>query len=72
MQHKVLAQGREFYHWLEEGAHVYLCGAKEPMSMDVEDALVKVIQEYGNKTAEQAQAYLHQLKEEGRYQKDVY
>ena len=72
VQHKILAQGPEFYQWLESGAHVYLCGSKEPMSVEVEDVLVQVIREFGNKTTEQAQAYLHQLKEEGRYQKDVY
>jgi sulfite reductase (NADPH) flavoprotein alpha-component len=42
------------------------------MSVDVEDALVQVVREFGNKTSEQAQGYLNQLKEEGRYQKDVY
>ena len=72
VQHKMLAQGQEFYRWLEAGAHVYLCGSKEPMSVEVEDALVQVIRQFGNKSGEQAQAYLHQLKEEGRYQKDVY
>jgi len=42
------------------------------MSDDVESALASVIEKFGNKNAEQAQAYLNQLKEEGRYQKDVY
>ncbi|HMI65426.1 MAG TPA: hypothetical protein VK517_05290, partial [Cyclobacteriaceae bacterium] len=72
VQHKVRAKGLEFYQWLEAGACVYLCGAKEPMGVDVEDAVVQVIREFGNKTTEQAQGYLSQMKEEGRYQKDVY
>jgi len=72
VQHKVRAKGQEFYQWLEAGACVYLCGAKEPMGVDVEDAVVQVIREFGNKTTEQAQGYLSQMKEEGRYQKDVY
>jgi sulfite reductase (NADPH) flavoprotein alpha-component len=72
VQHKVMSKGYEFYQWLEAGASVYLCGTREPMSVDVEDALVQVIREFGNKTTEQAQDYLLQLKEEGRYQKDVY
>jgi len=42
------------------------------MGVDVEDAVVQVIREFGNKTTDQAQGYLNQLKEEGRYQKDVY
>ena len=72
VQHKILKQGEEFYNWLESGAHIYVCGAKSPMSDDVESALASVIEKFGNKNAEQAQAYLNQLKEEGRYQKDVY
>lgn len=72
VQHKILKQGEEFFKWLEAGAHIYICGAKSPMSDDVENAVSQVIQKFGNKNAEQAQAYLNQLKEEGRFQKDVY
>jgi sulfite reductase alpha subunit-like flavoprotein len=33
---------------------------------------VQIIQQFGNKNTQQAWAYLNSLKEEGRYQKDVY
>jgi sulfite reductase (NADPH) flavoprotein alpha-component len=72
VQHKMLAKGEEFFHWLESGAYVYVCGAKEPMSVDVETTLVKIIEQFGNRTNELAQQYLLQMKEEGRYLKDVY
>jgi sulfite reductase (NADPH) flavoprotein alpha-component len=72
VQHKMRIHGQELYQWLESGAHVYLCGAKDPMAVDVEHTLSELIQQFGNRSAEQAQAYLHQLREEGRYQKDVY
>jgi len=72
VQHKMRAHGRELYQWLESGAHVYLCGTREPMSVEVEAELVQLIGEFGNKSTDQALAYVHQLKEEGRYQKDVY
>lgn len=72
VQHKMQQHGAEVYHWLESGAHVYICGAKEPMSVDVEDALLGILQTFGNKSADAAQQYLDQLKEEGRYLKDVY
>ena len=72
VQHKILKQGHELFSWLESGAHVYVCGAKSPMSDDVEQALIQVIEKFGNKNSEQALTYLNQLKEEGRYQKDVY
>jgi sulfite reductase (NADPH) flavoprotein alpha-component len=72
VQHKMLEHADEFYRWLEAGAYVYVCGAKDPMSEDVERALLQIIMNRGNKTQEQAQDYLNQLKEEGRYEKDVY
>ena len=72
VQHKMKEHGLELFAWLETGAHVYVCGAKESMGVDVENSLLEIIRLYGNKTAEQAQAYLDRLKNEGRYQKDVY
>ncbi len=36
VQHKMLQHSKEFYEWLQNGAYVYICGAKEPMSVDVE------------------------------------
>ena len=72
VQHKMLEHGAELFRWIESGAHIYLCGAKEPMSLDVENGLLEIIRLHGNKSGELAQAYLDQLKEAGRYQKDVY
>jgi sulfite reductase (NADPH) flavoprotein alpha-component len=51
---------------------VYVCGAKHPMSLDVEETLLDIIREKGNQTAAQAAAYVDELKETGRYLKDVY
>ncbi len=42
------------------------------MSHDVEKALLHIIQQQGNKTAEQAMHYLEEMEKEGRYEKDVY
>ena len=72
VQHKMHKHGKEFYDWLESGAFVYVCGAKDPMSVDVETAMLQIIEEYGSKTKDQAQEYLNRLKEEGRYLRDVY
>jgi sulfite reductase (NADPH) flavoprotein alpha-component len=51
---------------------VYVCGAKEPMSVDVEQTLLSIIRKEGNKSAAQAEHYLEELRETGRYTKDVY
>ena len=72
VQHKMVEHGQELFNWLEAGAHVYVCGAKETMGVDVENSLLNIISEFGNNSAEQSQALLDQLKVEGRYQKDVY
>ncbi len=42
------------------------------MSKDVEATLLNIIATEGKKTADEAKAYLEQLKKEGRYEKDVY
>jgi sulfite reductase (NADPH) flavoprotein alpha-component len=72
VQHKMLREAVELYDWLENGAFLYICGAKEPMSVDVENTLLLIIRQCGNKSLQEAIDYLNALKEEGRYAKDVY
>lgn len=72
VQHKMLKHGAEFFEWLQSGAYIYLCGAKEPMSVDVENTILEIIRQHGNKKDPEALAFLDKLKEEGRYMKDVY
>ncbi|MBC7587149.1 MAG: sulfite reductase, partial [Chitinophagaceae bacterium] len=69
---KMLEQGKELFLWIENGASVYLSGTKHPMSFDVEKILLYVFEQHGNKTHDEAKAYWEQLKNEGRYQKEVY
>jgi len=72
VQHKMFKHGAEFFEWLQAGAYLYVCGAKEPMSIDVENTLLDIIRHFGNKKDTEALVYLDKLKEEGRYMKDVY
>lgn len=72
VQHKMENQSADLFNWLESGAHIYVCGAKEPMSVDVEQTLLGIIRKEGNKTTAQAENYLEELRETGRYTKDVY
>ena len=72
VQHKMLQHAKEWYEWLQNGAYVYICGAKEPMSVDVENTLLQIIERFGSKSTAQAIEYLNNLKEEGRFLKDVY
>lgn len=72
VQHKMQEQAAELYAWLENGAYFFVCGKKHPMSTDVEETLLQIIQQQGYKTAEEAKKYLHEMEEAGRYEKDVY
>lgn len=72
VQHKMMKHGKELYDWLVNGASIYVCGAKDPMSVDVEDTLFQIVEKFGDKTIEQAIQFVEQLKDESRYLKDVY
>lgn len=72
VQHKMLEQAAELWNWIEGGSYIYICGAKAPMSADVENTLLQIIERYGGKSVAEAQAYLDKLREEGRYLLDVY
>ncbi|MES2005423.1 MAG: flavodoxin domain-containing protein [Bacteroidota bacterium] len=72
VQHKLLEHGKEIFNWIESGAHLYVCGQKTPMSLEVESALLGIIERFGGYSAKETQAYFDKMKEEGRYSKDVY
>lgn len=72
VQHRMLEAGAELYQWLENGAHFYVCGDQATMAKDVHAALLQVIQQHGQKTETEAEAYLETLVQQKRYQRDVY
>src|SRR5690348_11486553 len=72
VQHKIKNHASEFFEWLQAGSYVYVCGSKDPMSHDVEETILDVIQSAGERSPEDAKQYLENLKEEGRYVTDVY
>lgn len=72
VQDRMLANGAELYQWLLGGAYFYVCGKKDPMSTDVENTLLQIIQQYGGKSLEEATSFINELKDTHRYHKDVY
>ncbi|WP_138751474.1 assimilatory sulfite reductase (NADPH) flavoprotein subunit [Paenibacillus sinopodophylli] len=72
VQQRVLENSKELYTWLQEGAHVYICGDEKHMAHDVHSALLTVIQQEGSLSGEEAAAYLDNMQEQQRYQRDVY
>ncbi len=72
VQDRILENAAEFWKWLEEGAIFYVCGDASRMANDVDKALHEIVEKEGGKTAEEAEAYVAQMKKDKRYRRDVY
>ena len=72
VQDKLREQGAELWRWINDGAHIYVCGDANRMAKDVEQALLEVIAEFGGMDTESADEFLSELRVERRYQRDVY
>jgi sulfite reductase (NADPH) flavoprotein alpha-component len=72
VQHRMLERSRNLYAWLQEGAHVYVCGDAGRMAADVESALISIVSKESGKDREAAQEYVQALQSAKRYQRDVY
>lgn len=77
-EHKIYVQDRlrenaaELVKWIDGGATLYLCGNKDPMSKDVDKALVDILAQEKNISNDAARELLADLEENDRYLKDVY
>jgi sulfite reductase (NADPH) flavoprotein alpha-component len=60
------------YAWIDNGAHVYVCGDATRMARDVHAALRDVIAEHGGMSGEDAESRLARMLSERRYARDVY
>ncbi len=72
VQDRIREHADEFYAWLEEGGHIYICGDASRMAKDVDKAIHKAVELAGGKSEEDAKAYVEALKKEKRYLRDVY
>jgi sulfite reductase (NADPH) flavoprotein alpha-component len=72
VQHRLQQQGAELYRWIDDGAHLYVCGDAEHMAADVHEALLAVMAQHGGLSADRAREALLEMQAAGRYQKDVY
>ncbi len=72
VQHKLLEHASEVWEWLEKGACFYICGNASRMAKSVHETLLKIVQTQGEKSAEEAEEYVANLKNQNRYQRDVY
>ena len=72
VQHALWKQRRELYAWLQDGAHLYICGDQARMARDVHVTLRDILAEQSSLSPEAAEAELTTMKAQGRYLLDVY
>jgi sulfite reductase (NADPH) flavoprotein alpha-component len=70
VQTKLWQQRDQLTRWVEDGAHIYVCGDEKGMAKDVDATLVKILA--GGKDLDVGKARLKELAKSGRYQRDVY
>jgi sulfite reductase (NADPH) flavoprotein alpha-component len=72
VQHRLQERSRLLFERLENGAHFYVCGDKDRMASDVQQALIQVVAKESGKEIAFAEEYVKNLKKQRRYLEDVY
>ena len=72
VQDRLREQGAEIWQWLQQGAHLYVCGDASKMAHDVQQTLLDIVAQHGGMDAAQSEVYLDELRAAQRYQRDVY
>jgi sulfite reductase (NADPH) flavoprotein alpha-component len=65
-------RGAEVWRWLQDGAHMYVCGDAHTMAKEVDSAIHDIVERHGGLDPEGATAYVRNLSSQKRYQRDVY
>jgi sulfite reductase (NADPH) flavoprotein alpha-component len=72
VQDRMVERAGDLFAWLEDGAHLYLCGDAARMAPDVHETLISIVAEEGRLQREGAEEYVRALQRSHRYQRDVY
>jgi NADPH-dependent sulfite reductase flavoprotein alpha-component len=72
VQDRMREHGPLLWSWLQDGAHLYVCGDAARMATDVEAALREIAAVHGGLGEAGAAAYVRQLAGSKRYARDVY
>ncbi len=72
VQQRMRENSAELFAWLQNGAHLYVCGDADRMAKDVDAALHEIVAESGGMDAGAAHAYVNDLIKTHRYLRDVY
>ena len=69
VQDRMREHGAQLWSWLQDGAHLYVCGDASRMARDVDQALRDIAATHGRVDPDE---YVKQLSTEKRYLRDVY
>ncbi len=72
VQDRMREHAAELWRWLQNGAHVYVCGDAMRMAKDVDAALREIAAKQGGMTDAAAKDWTASLARQGRYLRDVY
>ncbi|NAZ86206.1 molybdopterin-dependent oxidoreductase [Kineococcus indalonis] len=72
VQDRMLQHGEQLWAWLQDGAHLYVCGDAARMAKDVDAALRRVAEVHGGLDERAAAEHVEQLAAQKRYVRDVY
>ena len=70
VQDRLAARADKLRGWIDDGAHIYVCGDEKTMARDIEKTLSDVLANKGE--LEAGRARLEALRRANRYQRDVY
>jgi sulfite reductase (NADPH) flavoprotein alpha-component len=72
VQQRLWESRADLIRWVDEGAHIYVCGDEKGMGRDVDVMLARILAEAARGDEELGRAKLKELSKAGRYQRDVY
>lgn len=72
VQDRMHEHGHRLWTWLENGAHLYVCGDASRMAKDVDKAFRDIITTHGDLTEQAADIYVKRLSTDKRYVRDIY
>ncbi|MFD8598617.1 molybdopterin-dependent oxidoreductase [Kitasatospora sp. NPDC059646] len=72
VQDRMREHGHHLWSWLQDGAHLYVCGDATRMARAVDRALHDIAATHGGLAPDEAAGYLKQLAADKRYVRDVY
>jgi NADPH-dependent sulfite reductase flavoprotein alpha-component len=72
VQDRMREHGAKLWSWLQDGAHLYVCGDATRMAKDVDRTLREIITQHSHLNPEKAATYVKKLATDKRYVRDVY